>query len=99
MLFVLQEHNTGEYLKFFSNIIESLFNLSIYLRVQTLGKLVESVRPLVQQLDMIGSICKVRQDPQGWVQLPTGIELLSLLLQVSVHVCQVNYTSHTSGDG
>jgi len=61
-------------------------------RVQTLGKLVESVRPLVQQLDMIGSICKVRQDPQGWVQLPTGIELLSLLLQVSVHVCQEKET-------
>ena len=48
-------------------------------------------RPMLDQLQMLGSICGGSEE-EGWQQLPRGVELLSFLLKVP-------YYSHMSAKG
>jgi len=54
-----------------------------------LAQLHQALRPMLEALQMLGSICGAggSEEEEGWQQLPRGVQLLSFLLKISVHVC------------
>jgi len=51
-----------------------------------LGELEQVLRPLTHQISFLGAVCDLKTAPTGRISLPTGVSLLSKLLDVSVHV-------------
>eukprot|EP00092_Neocalanus_flemingeri_P034456 GFUD01037467.1.p1 GENE.GFUD01037467.1~~GFUD01037467.1.p1 ORF type:complete len:1338 (+),score=286.80 GFUD01037467.1:40-4053(+) len=51
-----------------------------------ISEMEQVLRPLIRQISFLGAVCDLQSHPSGLSYLPTGVSLLSKLLDVSVHV-------------